>query len=344
MSLLLAFLACHPEPVDSEPVPVDTAFGDDTYPYERLSTYGFFDGPLTDQTPAEGVIPYEVAVALWSDGAEKERFIVPSGPILAEGLDDWTFTEGTVLVKTFSFEGVRIETRLLVLVDGAWQSLIYLWDADQSEATRLIAGERVDVERLDADGAAYTQEYLVPNENQCETCHRRDDVVHPLGPMTRQMNVTVVRDGASVNQIDWLRGLGAFGTDPGEGSTLDAFVDAFDPTLDLEARTRGYLHANCSHCHREGGYSGNSGLYLQAEEDSLEQLGVCKVSAAAGAGTGGFTYDIVPGDPDTSIMPFRMASADPEIKMPELPNLVPDAEGLALVREWIAGMEGSCEP
>ena len=60
---------------------------------------------------------------------------------------------------------------------------------------------------------------------------------------------------------------------------------------------------------------------------------------AAGAGTGGFSHDIVPGYPDQSIMLFRMRSTDPEIKMPELPNLLPDARGAEVVSAWIAAMQ-----
>ena len=37
-------------------------------------------------------------------------------------------------------------------------------------------------------------------------------------------------------------------------------------------------------------------------------------------------------------MPFRMSSTDPEIKMPELPNLQPDERGVALISDWIAAM------
>jgi len=65
---------------------------------------------------------------------------------------------------------------------------------------------------------------------------------------------------------------------------------------------------------------------------------VCKVPAAAGPGTGGHPHDIVPGDPDTSIVIFRMNSLDPEIKMPELPNRVIDARGVELIREWISAL------
>src|SRR5690349_12183974 len=60
-------------------------------PYEKLSTYGFFTGPLVDQAPAAGVVPYDVSAPLWSDGAAKGRFFVlpPGGQIEWTEADDW---------------------------------------------------------------------------------------------------------------------------------------------------------------------------------------------------------------------------------------------------------------
>jgi len=49
--------------------------------------------------------------------------------------------------------------------------------------------------------------------------------------------------------------------------------------------------------------------------------------------------DILPGQPDNSIMVYRISTLDPEIKMPELPNLEVDEAGVALIREWISAME-----
>jgi hypothetical protein len=46
----------------------------------------------------------------------------------------------------------------------------------------------------------------------------------------------------------------------------------------------------------------------------------------------------VPGDPENSIILYRMNSLDPEIKMPELPNRVIDAQGVQLIHDWIAAM------
>ena len=81
-----------------------------------------------------------------------------------------------------------------------------------------------------------------------------------------------------------------------------------------------------------------TGLWLLASVTDDYRLGICKGPVAAGAGTGSLHYDILPGHPERSIMPFRMSSVDPEIKMPEIPNLIADQQGLALIESWIAAM------
>src|SRR5271169_186180 len=52
--------------------------------------------------PSAGLIPYELIVPFWSDGAEKSRWIaVPSGKIDFAPTGEWSFPAGTVFVKTF---------------------------------------------------------------------------------------------------------------------------------------------------------------------------------------------------------------------------------------------------
>jgi uncharacterized repeat protein (TIGR03806 family) len=324
-------------------------------PYERLSDYGFFAGPLAEMTPADGVVGYTVAAPLWADLAGKGRFVVlpdgesgtfterdPQGAHASE----WSFPRGTTFIKSFFFDLDRreptgeariVETRLLVHEDEGWQSYIFVWDDAQEEAVREVAGVDVDIEYTAADGSTAMQRYIVPDQNTCETCHLRDDVVVLLGPITEQMNVDVEHDGATKNQIDLFAELGVLAGAP-DPATLPRFVAPDDETADLDARARGYLHGNCAHCHRPGGGGGPSGLSFLAWETDPAVYGVCKIPAAAGGGAGGRTHDIVPGDPDASIVPFRMATTDSEIKMPELPSLLSDEFGVELITAWIAAM------
>ena len=52
--------------------------------------------------PARGLIPYDIVVAFWSDGALKTRWVaVPDEKIKYSPTGDWVFPQGTVFVKTF---------------------------------------------------------------------------------------------------------------------------------------------------------------------------------------------------------------------------------------------------
>ena len=72
------------------------------------------------------------------------------------------------------------------------------------------------------------------------------------------------------------------------------------------------------------------------------QLGICKHPVAAGPAGGGRPADITPGNPDASVMPYRMDSTSPAIAMPQIGRSVVDTHGLALINEWISEMPGSC--
>ncbi|UQA62220.1 SO2930 family diheme c-type cytochrome [Polyangium aurulentum] len=320
-------------------------------PYDTLSQYGFFSGNMADSKPAPGVIPYTVAAPLWSDGAGKERFIVlPEGKKATFGKDEtWSLPDGTIIIKNFHFpldarepSGARrlIETRLLIRDEGedeGWTAHTYVWNDEQTEARRTIAGKQVTVDFIDTQGKPASQQYLVPNTNQCGNCHERDDRYELLGLVTPQVNFDLPDAAGEKNQLARLAAAGMFDAALPPLADLPRLPDPLG-NAPLDERARAYLHANCSHCHRPGGGGGASGLVLLATETNPTHYGVCKGSVAAGAGTGSHDYDIVPGMPDESIMPFRMRSTDPEIKMPEIPNLVPDDAGVELITAWIAAM------
>src|SRR5690606_2983852 len=111
----------------------------------------------------------------------------------------------------------------------------------------------------------------------------------------------------------------------------------------LEQRARTYLEINCAHCHQRGGSGDTSGLFLTADEPSPTRLGVCKPPVAAGRGTAGHRFSIVPGAPEQSILVSRIKSTEVGVLMPELGRSRVHEEGLALVSAWIASMSGSCD-
>lgn len=302
-------------------------------PYPRLSDYGFFLDTHGD-VPAPGVLPYDVNAPLWADQAEKGRYLVlPEGAKASPTDDLWSLPVGTVLIKHFHFGARRIETRLLIHESEAkgWTGHTYLWNDDETEALRHIAGKLI-TRPGDTPEAPETQ-YLVPNATQCGSCHRKGDTIVPLGLTTRQLKRQVTRDGAEVSQLDWLVSQGALAAAPEGAALADPYAEG-----PVEPRARAWLEANCAHCHRDGGPAGVTGLWLTANETDDNHLGKCKPPTAAGAGAGNLLYDIVPGAPDESIVIRRMSSTKPAIKMPELPNLAIDEAGLALVRDWIQAM------
>jgi hypothetical protein len=96
---------------------------------------------------------------------------------------------------------------------------------------------------------------------------------------------------------------------------------------------------NCAHCHNPEGPAHTSGLDLSWSQSDPALWGVLKRPVAAGRGSAGFEFSIEPGHPERSILVHRMASDDPGVMMPELGRTLVDERGVALMREWIAGME-----
>lgn len=68
-------------------------------------------------------------------------------------------------------------------------------------------------------------------------------------------------------------------------------------------------------------------------------LGIGKAPVAAGKGSGGRLYSIVPGKPDESILLYRIESVDPGVMMPEMGRRLAHKEGVELVRQWILEMK-----
>jgi hypothetical protein len=117
------------------------------------------------------------------------------------------------------------------------------------------------------------------------------------------------------------------------------FVDYNDASKPLEQRALAYLDINCAHCHNPAGQAQTSGLFLDWKTTDKTAYGFMKTPVAAGRGSGGRQYDIVPGRPDQSILYYRMASTDPGVMMPEMGRKLNHAEGLKLIEEWIKSLQ-----
>jgi uncharacterized repeat protein (TIGR03806 family) len=322
---------------------------------ERLSSYRLFDD-IAAQRPAEGVIPYEVATPLFSDFARKDRFLwIPPGAAMTRSdADAFELPVGAAVIKTFSYPRDRrdpalgrrlLETRLLVRGADAWRGVSYVYaEGDDTDATRAVAGSQLDTAWIHDDGAERTNRYTVPNQNQCKSCHAEHDrVLNLLGPKARHLNRPGPAGTGSGDQLQALIDRGALAGAPPRASWPRGVIASDPASGTVEQRARAWLDINCGACHNpRGGMARTSGLYLDIAQADPAQLGVCKAPVAAGRGSGGRRFAIVPGQPDASILVYRIESTEADVKMPELGRNLVDDQGVALIRQWIAEMPGSC--
>jgi len=320
-------------------------------PPARLSEYGFFRGKPADHVPVDGVVPYDLNTPLFSDYTEKYRFVrLPKGTQAAyHPTDEFAFPVGTILVKTFAYprdmrdpaKGRRLlETRLLVHEPKGWVGLPYVWNDEQTDATLEIAGGFLDASWIDQDGETRTNNYIIPNVNQCKGCHKvRNKVMTPIGPKARHLNRDFAYAHGKENQLAYWSRAGLLRGAPASDAAprLAAWDDEQSGTLD--ERARAWLEINCAHCHNPEGPARNSALDLLASQNEPVKFGVWKAPVAAGLGSGNLRYSIVPGKPDESILAYRIASTHPSVMMPELGKRLVHEEGVALVRDWIASLK-----
>jgi len=168
-------------------------------------------------------------------------------------------------------------------------------------------------------------------------------VIAPIGPKARHLNRGYRYADGSENQLAHWTAIGYLKGAP-DGTAAPKNADWRDIAQPLAARARAYLDVNCGHCHNPNGPADTTALDLTIFAADDRHLGMCKPPVAAGRGTGDHLFDIVPGKPDDSILPYRMTSSEPGVMMPEQGRNTTHREGVALIREWIAGWSGSCVP
>jgi len=312
-----------------------------------LADYNLFQGNDPRGPVTEAGLEYDLTTPLFSDYANKYRFVfVPPGEAAsydATGIFDMPV--GTIISKTFAFDlpggGERVvETRLLVRRASRWKSLVYLWDETLTTATFAPEGAIVEVtfqHPADAPGVGRTIQYGVPDVNQCAGCHSGiSDGMDLIGPKARLLNRPVPGDPLGPNQLVQWEAAGILTGLPSDLASVDRLPVWDDPADGtLGERARAYLESNCAHCHRPGGRAGFTSLWLNIETAEGFNLGFCKSPIAAGAGSGGLSFDVVPGNAAESILVFRMDSAEPAVEMPELAKAIVHDAGVDLVSSWV---------
>ncbi len=319
-------------------------------PFENLSEYNFFTGVLNELKPNARILPYDLITPLFSDYAHKARFVyMPEGKFAEyDTTKVLQLPVGACLIKNFYYpEDFRVkngkrrilETRLLVHRGTGWEALDYIWNDAQTEAALENAGDIKEVDWIHYDGTKRKTDYIIPNKNQCKGCHWNNGInIVPIGPNVRNVNRDFdYADGTENQLVRWtkagfLKNVPALENVPKLANWTDSVH------YNINERARAYLEMNCGHCHNPEGPAYTSGLYLNVGNSNFENLGFCKTPVAAGKATGNHFYDIVPGNPDESIMVYRMKSEDPGIRMPELGKGLVHTEGVELITKWIAQM------
>ncbi len=332
-----AFIGCATKPAAVK------AFLDEPFP-EKLSSWHLFQARNGRLQPNQGVLPYDLNTPLFSDYANKYRFVWMPPGTSAQYRDDgvFDFPAGAILAKTFAFpaEGGKeklIETRLLVHGKNGWIGLPYVWNESQTEARLDLVADPVPIRYADSSGQRHAFTYYIPNANECKQCHENERVMLPIGPKARNLNKDYAYSDGSANQlVRWTQVGYLQGAPSPQAAPRAAKWDAPESGT-LEERARAYLDNNCAHCHQPGAGAGYTGFDLRLTTRGLDSLGVCKSPNSAGR-VGGLIYDLVPGKPEESILVARMESTRPKEMMPQIGRSVVHQEGLALIRDWVRSL------
>jgi len=281
----------------------------------RLSETGLFLDTAA-LTPVPGLIPYDVAMPLWSDGAAKRRWMALPGEsrIGFHPTEAWSFPKGTLFVKHFERPGRRLETRVLIHEAEGWTGYTYRWNEAQTDAFLL-------------DGALREDDWAFPSREDCMSCHT-EAAGRVLGVRTRQLNRAFSYGSVTENQIEVWNRLGLFERGAGDAERLEAFPAPDDSTAPVAARARAYLDVNCSNCHRPGAPAPGS-LDLRFDAPTPPDAPPREMDAAPP-----HLSMLRPGARDASLLWITMRETG-ALRMPPLASLFPDEEGLRLVGDWI---------
>jgi uncharacterized repeat protein (TIGR03806 family) len=307
----------------------------------KLSESGLF-ASVAEHSPAPGVVPYSINAQPWADHAVAERLIaVPGeGAIKAEEAA-WKFPDDSVLVKTLSLDMQagnqssrrRIETQVLHFDGTEWQPYTYRWNDAQTDAHLVEAAgaERtLAIEDRAAPGGTRQQVWRFSGRAECQRCHNKWSGP-ALGFNPPQLNKDHDYGGTFATQLDALHHMGLLAM-PVAAKNRPKLADPHDPTADLDARARAYLHANCAHCHRM--HAGGAVLSKMQYDLPLAKTDMVGVRPTQGTFGIHAAQVIAPGDPFRSVLLYRMAKLGGG-RMPHIGSTEVDRAGVELIDRWL---------
>ena len=313
----------------------------------QLSGTGLFSN-LARLTPAEGVMPYAINAEPWQDGARYSRVIaIPGDGVidlhpnndsrLGNFEGSLRFPDRTVLAKTTTMDVFdspessqpqprKLETQVLQLVNGFWQAYSFVWNKEGTDA-ELSDGKGRDIDLLIPDtlvpGGRRELSWHFASRAECQLCHgQRFGTVIGFTPEQLSEETT-----AQLQQVSIVANL------PPPNRPGLTTVNNIDESLTKRARS--YLHANCAHCHHQGG--GGATVFDLSYHLPLKRTKLLGLPPAQGNFGLENARVIAPGDPYRSVLLYRMAKQG-NGRMPHLGSRRIDAAGLKLIHDWIANM------
>jgi glucose/arabinose dehydrogenase len=289
----------------------------------QLEQTGLFES-LDGLVPAAGVLELRLDFDAWADGGDVRHFLsLPLGSAIdTERSEAWSFPEGTVAARHVGFPQkpgrppVPVETQLLLKSRDGWKAATYIWSNGEAE---LGDGRpiRVPVELWDGESVRSIS-HAIPGISDCAGCHRsRSDFLIGVEAIRFSDGLpgeSSLKDLIQAKWVEW---------------SPDGDWPSIESTGEVDRNARAYLHANCGHCHTQGGLSGT--LDFSLEHDSIDD-----VVGSRAKYTGEFR--VKAGEPSQSLL-YRMMEHDTAVIPMPPPPMTVDPAGLETVRLWIESLE-----
>lgn len=231
----------------------------------------------------------------------------------------------------------RIETRVLVRINGVWEGYSYAWDGTDAQ---LVEAEGLDRTFKVRNGDGVPKDYVwrYPSRTECFTCHTQvSDRLLGLTPEAINSDFTYPESGRRANQLATFQSIGLIaGGLPAPIEEMPALARFSDTSLPVRDRARAYFAMNCAMCHQPFGPTTARMDFRWTTSDSsmrvINSLGYFNVPDVTGERL------ILPGDPERSAVLYRMMHRGEGVQMPPLGVTRVDEEAVAVVREWILEM------
>jgi len=327
-------------------------------PFQKLSEYHFFEGELKNQKPAEGVLPFEPASALFTDYALKKRFVwMPKGAKATYNSDDKVLNlpVGAALIKSFYYDNVQnaatpnatriIETRVMIKKADGWLFTDYVWNKEQTEAILNLDGSATTISWKDKNNVVKGTEYRIPSLSQCIVCHKSKVIVDnrevmtfiPIGIKPQNLNFDYNYGTSVKNQLTaWIE----------QGYLQDGFnfptaenttVNYADTSKSLNQRARSYVDANCSHCHQNERHCDYRPMRFAFKDSGRDEanMGVCVNTQDMQDFPQQLNKIVSPANIEGSMLYYRLNTTNENYRMPLHGRTIIHDEGLVLMRDWI---------